>query len=75
MMEVPISGMSKKIAVVNYQKCKPEDCKGGVCTATIACKRKSLLQEIPFEMPDSPMICVGCGDCVQACPLEAVIMV
>jgi NAD-dependent dihydropyrimidine dehydrogenase PreA subunit len=64
--------MPKKSAVLNYSSCKPEYCKNGVCTAAAVCRHKVLKQEKPFEQPDPPMICIGCGICVQACERGAI---
>jgi len=47
----------------------------GICAAALVCKRKVLRQEEPYEKPDPPMMCVGCGDCVQVCPGKAVIII
>ena len=65
--------MPSKMALINYNKCKPEDCDDGICSAAGACEKKLLIQEAPYEppMPD-PSLCKGCGDCVRACHLGAV---
>ena len=67
--------MPRKVAIINYQKCNPENCEDGVCLAVDRCERKVLKQETAFTMPDSPLICVGWGICVNACPIGAIIMV
>jgi translation initiation factor RLI1 len=67
--------MPKKTALINYDKCKPELCKNGVCHAIAVCDRGVLTQEEPYEKPDPPLMCVGCGSCVQVCPMEAVILI
>jgi translation initiation factor RLI1 len=68
--------MPNKIAVVDYRRCHPEECENGVCLAVLACPKKILSQEEPFEIPDPlPTICLSCGKCVQACPMEAVLLV
>ena len=67
--------MPKPVAVVDYRKCHPERCDRGDCLAVLACPNKVLKQEAPCEMPDpNPTMCVGCGLCVQACPLKAIRM-
>ncbi len=65
--------MPNKIALVIFDKCHPEKCDQGICTAALACPRKLLKQEAPYEIPmPDPSICQGCGDCVRACPLKAI---
>jgi len=65
--------MASKIALVNYNKCRPARCDNGICTAALACPRNLLRQENPYEVPmPDPSICRGCGDCIRACPLKAV---
>ena len=62
-------------AVINYEKCHPEQCESGICAAALACARKLLKQEASNEMPVmDPFLCLGCGDCLRACPLEAIRM-
>jgi len=70
--------MQKKLALVLFNKCKPELCdpETGLCPAVASCKKDILLQEDPF---DEPMLfpssmCVGCGDCVKSCPLAAIVV-
>ncbi len=65
--------MPKPMAMVDYGRCQPEKCDGGICLAVLACPAKVLRQEAPYEMPDpSPAMCVGCALCVQACPTKAI---
>lgn len=65
--------MPSKIALVDYNKCHPGRCDGGLCVAAQACTHKLLRQEAPYEMPmTEPSVCQGCGDCVLACPLKAI---
>jgi heterodisulfide reductase subunit A-like polyferredoxin len=65
--------LAKKMALVDFNKCKPEQCAGGVCAAAAACKLKLLRQERPYEIPmPDPVSCRVCGDCVRACPRGAV---
>ena len=65
--------MPSKMAVVDYRKCQPEECSGGVCLASQACTRKLMRQEAPYDAPmTNPSACAGCADCVRACPLKAI---
>ena len=65
--------MPGKMALVDFPKCHPENCSGGVCVAAQACPRKLLKQEQPGDIPMSdPFICQGCADCARACPLKAI---
>ena len=65
--------MPKKTVLIDYNKCHPEQCDSGTCAAVLACPKKLLKQEAPYEppMPD-PAICKGCSECVLACPLKAI---
>ena len=68
--------MSKRMVVVNYRKCQPEKCDGGICLAVLACPQRVLQQEAPYEMPDpNPAMYVCCGSCAQACPAKAIQMI
>lgn len=72
-----MSLQSKKIfAMVVYEKCNPGQCdpEAGICAAAQACSYKVMKQmDGPFE---PPMVfhdmCMGCWDCIEACPLDAV---
>ncbi|MFC1954338.1 4Fe-4S binding protein [Chloroflexota bacterium] len=67
--------MPGKIALVDFNKCRPEECENGICKAAQACERNLLKQEAAFESPmTDPSICRACGDCVRACPLKAVLI-
>ncbi len=58
--------------ILNYQACDPAYCEDGICAAALVCERKVLKQEKPGELPDiSPSLCLGCIDCIPACPREA----
>jgi len=66
----------KSFALINYEICNPRKCNPdeGFCAAVPACSHKVLKQiDGVFE---SPMVfydlCMGCWDCVEACPLDAV---
>lgn len=65
--------MAGKLALVDYSKCDPAECEEGVCTAALACPRRLLSQEAPYEVPMSdPSPCRGCGDCARSCGLKAI---
>lgn len=65
--------MLKKMALVDYKKCRPELCDGGVCVAVLVCPHKLIEQEAPYEVPlPSPYLCQNCAKCVLACPLRAI---
>ena len=70
--------MPSKWARVDFERCAPRQCDGagGVCTAVGACTHRVLEQEDPFESPMllSATMCVGCGDCVTACPFGAIVI-
>ncbi|MFC1988480.1 4Fe-4S binding protein [Chloroflexota bacterium] len=65
--------MPGKLALVNFNKCDPEKCKNGICSAALACERGLLKQEAPYDTPmTNPSLCRACGDCVRACPMKAI---
>jgi len=65
--------MAKTIAAVVFSKCKPEKCApDGRCPARKTCKLKVLLQDEPGFPPMILGPCKGCGDCIAACPFEAI---
>jgi ATP-binding cassette subfamily E protein 1 len=67
--------MPKQRAVIDYHQCEPEQCPQGTCAAVQVCEKHILIQIRPYEMPDmKPGLCLGCSDCVQACPLDAIRM-
>ena len=66
----------KEFALVDYETCKPDDCSpgDGICAAVEACTHKVIKQldgvfEPPMVFQD---MCMGCWDCIEACPLAAV---
>ncbi|MDO8579092.1 MAG: 4Fe-4S binding protein [Dehalococcoidales bacterium] len=62
-----------KIALVIYDKCRPQQCEKGICAAANACARRLITQEAPNEIPmTNTALCRACGDCVRACPTGAV---
>ncbi|MFC1962330.1 4Fe-4S binding protein [Chloroflexota bacterium] len=61
------------MALVHYDRCRPQGCDGGVCVAVKACPHKLLQQENAYEVPmPNPSLCRGCGDCARACPTRAI---
>ncbi len=65
--------MPGKMALVDFNKCSPEQCKDGVCAAALACERKLLKQEASYAAPMTGVsLCRACGDCVRACPMRAI---
>jgi len=67
--------MPKKMALVQFDKCRPEMCENGICTAAGACPRKLIKQEDPYDIPmTDPSLCKGCGDCAKACPAKAIMI-
>ena len=66
----------KSFALVDYEICNPRKCNPdeGLCAAVLACSHKVLKQidggfEPPMVFQD---MCMGCWDCVEVCPLDAV---
>ncbi|MBT3363200.1 MAG: 4Fe-4S binding protein [Chloroflexi bacterium] len=65
--------MPGKLAIVDFNKCQPDKCENGVCSAARACEKKLMKQLDPYDPPMTRSVsCKGCGDCVTACPFEAV---
>ncbi len=66
----------KSFAVVDYDRCAPAACdpQNGVCAAVAACTHKVLKQIDGVFNP--PVVfhhmCMGCWDCIAACPLGAI---
>jgi NAD-dependent dihydropyrimidine dehydrogenase PreA subunit len=65
----------KQMVAVDYHRCQPEKCDGGVCLAVLACPQKVLKQPAPYEMPGPIAMCVGYGICGQACPAKVIQMI
>ena len=62
-----------KMAIIDFNKCLPGECEGGICKAAQACERKLLKQEAAYEIPmTDPFLCRGCADCARACPMNAI---
>ncbi len=66
----------KSFAIIDYERCDPGTCnpEQGTCPAAAACQQKVIKQiDGPFEQPMLfQNLCLGCWDCLGACPLEAV---
>jgi formate hydrogenlyase subunit 6/NADH:ubiquinone oxidoreductase subunit I len=64
--------MPQPRVVLDYSRCNPELCENGVCAASLICERKVLRQDAPGDMPELyPSRCLGCVDCLPACPTRA----
>ncbi len=61
-----------KGAVVDFNKCRPNECSPGKCPAVEKCPRKILKQDEPDEPPYRLVQCPACGECVNACPFKAI---
>ena len=66
----------KSFALVDYAICDPKKCNPaeGLCAAVQSCSHKVIKQidgvfEPPMVFQD---MCMGCWDCIEACPLEAI---
>lgn len=66
----------KTFALVDYGRCDPRGCdpEKGTCASASACPRKVIKQidglfEQPIVFQD---LCMGCWDCIEACPMSAV---
>jgi translation initiation factor RLI1 len=65
--------MTRKTALLDYTKCVPGECPGGVCAAVQICPSRLLKQEEPYFVPmTEPSFCRACGECVRACPMKAI---
>lgn len=68
----------KSFAMVDYERCNPGKCnpERGVCAAVAVCTHKVVKQIDDVFNP--PIIfhdmCMGCWDCIEACPLDAIQM-
>ena len=64
--------MPKPQAVVDPKACQPEKCGVGPCAAARVCEKRALKQEAPYEIPYVHGLCLGCAQCVLACPFGAI---
>ncbi|HUT68621.1 MAG TPA: 4Fe-4S binding protein [Dehalococcoidales bacterium] len=68
--------MARKLALLDYYKCRPDACEGGVYASAQVCPSKLLKQEAAYTVPmPEPSSCRACGDCVRACPQKAIRLV
>jgi translation initiation factor RLI1 len=62
--------------MVDYEICDPKTCnpEEGRCASAAACTHRVIKQiDGAFEQPMVFMdMCMGCFDCIEACPLKAV---
>jgi len=65
--------MAKPTATVIFDRCKPDQCSpDGRCPAVKVCEKRVLKQDAPGEPPYVFTLCLACGDCIEACPLDAI---
>ncbi len=68
-----------RIAVINYDKCKPDRC-GQICVAVCPVNRSGgdpaiFIPEGSEKPVISEHLCIGCGICVKKCPFGAITIV
>jgi Fe-S-cluster-containing hydrogenase component 2 len=65
--------MIRPVPTIDFTKCRPGNCKNGVCTAGKACTHNAFYQECPYDFPmHIADRCMGCRQCSDACPLRAI---
>ena len=63
-------------AIIDKDKCKPENCTGGICFVRKNCPVKAIVQMDPYDIPmTDTMRCHGCSKCLAHCPLKAISLV
>lgn len=63
-------------ALLNPDRCRPEECESGRCAVRSVCKVKAIYQDEPFEAPFVDWSrCHACSKCVVACPAKAISLV
>ncbi|NPA76527.1 MAG: ribosome biogenesis/translation initiation ATPase RLI [Candidatus Diapherotrites archaeon] len=68
-----------RVAVINYDKCKPEKC-GYVCANVCPVNRSGgdpaiSIDDVTGKPRISETLCIGCGICVKKCPFGAITIV
>jgi Fe-S-cluster-containing hydrogenase component 2 len=63
-------------ALLNLDRCRPDQCTEGRCAVRQICAVRAILQEEPFE---PPLVdwgrCIACSKCIGACPARAISLV
>ncbi|MFP3898483.1 MAG: 4Fe-4S binding protein [Dehalococcoidia bacterium] len=68
--------LMKRVPSIDFHKCHPQRCHGGICAAIDACPHRAFTQEQPYDFPmHIAAMCVGCGSCATACGLKAIRMI
>jgi ferredoxin len=68
--------MSRKVALIDFQKCRPEVYADGICAAAQVCPSRLIQQENPYSVPmTDPFACRACGECARSCPQKAIVII
>jgi len=66
--------MPKKMAIIDYNKYKVEECEKGICVAAKVCPAKVMQQEEAYEKLMIIGMCRGCSKCVVAYPFKVIVV-